>query len=365
MQYIFESRTHLNFISEHNEQFWQAIRKGDLELTQQLYTDEMALLRDETGNTALHVAAAAGKSKIVSYLMGKMNASDRNDRGETVLMQAVYANSKETVQLILDHEQKVDPEVRNSDGNTALLLATHLHLDDIALLLLHRGCSSYAVNSNGDGILHLASKNPHFTLQLLDTLEPSMLTWQNKLGETFLHLCEHPEIINKVSCAEDSVFDVVDNKDRTPLLSWASQGRMDLVENFVSLQHKAALNNRHRIFARDKNGQTTLHLLVAAAIHADLVAPKDMSNVLQHFKELVNVRDTADGSTPLHVACKVKVTNVNRQILLEFIRKLVVECHAHLDMRNFRGKRPAHTTHDPEILALLDGMSKIVMNERE
>lgn len=358
LQYIFEARTQLISMSERNERFWQAIRNGDLEQTRELFTEEMAMLRDQVGNNALHAAASSGKSQIVSYLMERMELFDRNDRGETVLMQAIYANSKETVQLILD-EQDIDLEVRNNDGNTALLLAAQLCLNDVVPLLMHCGCSPYARNNDGRGILHLASKDKQLMLELLDKVDPCMLSWQDNHGETFLHLCQDPHIINKVvelnSCQDSTVLDISDNQGRTPLLTWASRGRMDLVEAFLS--HKAATMDR--LCARDKDGQNVLHLMVAA-LNAKFIEPKNLSHFLERFKDLVDVRDDLDGSSPLHVASKGKVTNDNRQFLFNFIRSLVIEFHARVDVRNSKGKRPAHIAQDPELLALLDGNQTIV-----
>ena len=81
-----------------------------------------AHVRDNGGNTALHIAAFHGCLEVSCILLQHNAEIDaRNDNGSTPLLRASKAGHLDVVQLLLSHD--ADAHVRDSNGNTALHLA--------------------------------------------------------------------------------------------------------------------------------------------------------------------------------------------------------------------------------------------------
>lgn len=81
-----------------------------------------AHVRDNGGNTALHIAAFHGCLEVSCILLRHNAEIDaRNDNGSTPLLRASKAGHLDVVQLLLSHD--ADAHVRDSNGNTALHLA--------------------------------------------------------------------------------------------------------------------------------------------------------------------------------------------------------------------------------------------------
>ncbi|KAI7874837.1 hypothetical protein K492DRAFT_240624, partial [Lichtheimia hyalospora FSU 10163] len=124
MQYILESRTHLASVSRRNDMLWTAIKSGDLDLVIQicgkhttmertsssarislsLPAVDITRVRDASGNNALMIAAVAGQTDIIEYMLQHHSSNDDlyNDR-ETLLMHPIRHES-----LVATH----DPEGR-------------------------------------------------------------------------------------------------------------------------------------------------------------------------------------------------------------------------------------------------------------
>jgi ankyrin repeat protein len=72
-------------------------------------------MKDELGNTALHMAAAAGHTPIVKKLLeNNANVNIQNNQGNTPLHQATWRNHPEIVKMLLNAGARVD--VRNQEG---------------------------------------------------------------------------------------------------------------------------------------------------------------------------------------------------------------------------------------------------------
>lgn len=88
---------------------------------------------DGSGNTALGLAVHFNMTAIATtVLQAKADPNASDDRGITVLMQAVLARQREVVEIMLDLGAKTDKQ--NKDGQTAIDLCE----DDVILHMLHR-----------------------------------------------------------------------------------------------------------------------------------------------------------------------------------------------------------------------------------
>jgi ankyrin repeat protein len=143
--------------------------------------------KDSGGDSALHIAAAAGAKEAVEFLLNKGFAIDaKGAKGRTPLMAGVMADRPEMVQWLL--RQGADPKLKDDDGFMALMLAVTAgrekavaelapyHREDLdsALLLAslvgeakvidaltNYGASVYARMEDGRTSLMLAAQNGH------------------------------------------------------------------------------------------------------------------------------------------------------------------------------------------------------------
>jgi uncharacterized protein len=120
-----------------------AFLQGVLDLAREGRGDELAEVIDRgvpvnltgsTGDSLLILAAYHDHPATVRVLLGRGAAPNRvNDRGQTALGAAVFRQSAESVQLLLEH--RADP---HAGGRSAVDIAAFFGLDEMAALLAAR-----------------------------------------------------------------------------------------------------------------------------------------------------------------------------------------------------------------------------------
>ncbi len=101
-----------------------------------------------TGDTALHVVATRRDATWLSFLLGKgADPNIRNSKGETPLMIASNLAFEEGVQLLIDGGAKVDEP--NSTGETPLISAVHRRDLVMIRMLLKGGANPDRADSSG------------------------------------------------------------------------------------------------------------------------------------------------------------------------------------------------------------------------
>lgn len=110
--------------------------------------------KDESGNTALHLAALDDNNLKLAQLLLDSGADvdAKNDRGVTALHTAAGKNDKELAKLLLD--RGADVNAKHGSGDTALRLAVFDSADeDMVQLLLDSGAEINAENWIGETTL--------------------------------------------------------------------------------------------------------------------------------------------------------------------------------------------------------------------
>ncbi|KAI7857603.1 hypothetical protein BDC45DRAFT_500209 [Circinella umbellata] len=341
LQYILESRVDLSAISHRNYLFWKTLEEGNpmippLSLQQQEENDikedtkdefkSLAQVRDCHGNNALLIAAAAGQSKSVAYLLDTLGSSthnDMNDAGETPLMLAVKSRSVDTVQILLNKDSFTRNKAihsKNREGDSALLLACALsnnnHQSDSTTLkqqeqqqeIINSLLSiknQWDKNRLGQGPLHIAitTSTTETSLYLMDHIPQDeekninrVLEWQNNQGETFLHLCQDSKILEKYFLMissnhpiDHSVLDIRDRQGRTPLLAWAAKNYIHMLDayiQYIDTNKEYTRLGKRRLYVTDSNGRTCLHLL--AMYNNKKLAPMSSSSSLLSFDSITS-----------------------------------------------------------------------------
>ncbi|KAL7069875.1 hypothetical protein ACQ4LE_010880 [Meloidogyne hapla] len=112
--------------------------------------------KNKTGQTALHYACSKDHVQIVQELLDKgadINAPD--ERGATPLHRAASKGNKRTVNLLLGYKNKLQINLVNREGDTALHLACEDDQQEVAILLANCGANISKTNREGKTPLDL------------------------------------------------------------------------------------------------------------------------------------------------------------------------------------------------------------------
>jgi peptidoglycan/LPS O-acetylase OafA/YrhL len=104
-----------------------------------------------TINSLLASAIAGKVDKVKALIDAGVSVNEKDERGNTPLIEASWAGRQDVVELLL--EEKADVNVFTSSSITALLAAVFQKHDAIALMLLERGANPNAVDAKGSSPL--------------------------------------------------------------------------------------------------------------------------------------------------------------------------------------------------------------------
>jgi len=123
---------------------------------------------------------------------------------------------------------------------------------EVTKLLLEAGANVNAVNSDGKTALHLASYGEYTSTVKILVEHNADLTIADKRGSTALHEAVDKAEIVEILLGKGTDIDVLDNEGRTPMLLSASRGKLESLE--LLLKHGGDL------WKPDGNGWTPLHV---------------------------------------------------------------------------------------------------------
>jgi serine protease inhibitor/ankyrin repeat protein len=140
---------------------WQAITEGHADTVKLLIASGADTeVKDERGDTALHIAAFGGDNELAKLLLERDTEVDaRNGAGDTPLHLAARQGDRLTVQLLVAHYAELN--AKNWAGLTPLHYAASQRHREIILLLLANGASVNAQDKHGNTPLHAAAVRGH------------------------------------------------------------------------------------------------------------------------------------------------------------------------------------------------------------
>ncbi|XP_066251556.1 putative ankyrin repeat protein RF_0381 [Euwallacea similis] len=223
-------------------------------------------VKDNHGQTPLHIAARSGSLNIVKYLINKsadINAKDKYD-------------------------------------NTPLHLAADTGEFDIVKYLIIKGNNINAEGERGWTPLHIAAKNGELNMVEYLVKKYANIDAKDNYGGTPLHLAaELGEFsIVKYLINKGAYVDARDGWYRTPLFYAADSRKLDVV--------KYLAKKNANVNAKDENGSTPLYL-------ASMKGKADVVKVLLKYDADVNAKNN-EGKTALYYAAKY-----NHQELVELL----------------------------------------------
>jgi len=256
-------------------------------------------LRDNDGHTPLHLAAAAGNTSTVPYLLSAgSDVRSCNTRGEYPLTLAARYGRNDTVKLLLQSCSAVNCEVI---VNSALRAAIVDGQVDTTALLLESGAA--VSGGENEKPIHVASRMGHKEIvsQLLQY--GASLTSRTETGNTALHLASetgHLSLVKYLVKLDSNGLNNPNYENETPLHLSARSGRYYLVTYFTE--------KGCNINAPSANGATCLHVASENGHY------RTVEYLLKHGAE-VNAVNSAD-QTPLLIAASRGQTRIVELLLL-------------------------------------------------
>ncbi|KAI9268712.1 hypothetical protein BY458DRAFT_533830 [Sporodiniella umbellata] len=339
----FIPHSNIHELSLNNQRLWASIQANDLASFEKYYNDMTALEpRDRQGNNVLLKACLEGQASLVQWILTRQDGvklSDLNDRGMTPLMCAVQACSFPTVLLLLkDTQVRETLDALDKEGDSVLMYLgrTQATLEMLEAVFAH-GTPSPCNARTGQTVLHLASHSPEFTQRLLHAFKGAE-HWADSAGNTLYHVSRDPHWLKT---APVHALTRLNFQGQSPLWTWASEGRLDLLQLFPTL-----------VVGADRSGRSVLHAIAARL-------PKGITGGLElihRYRDQIKAQDWPDHNTPLHIALE-QATPASIPLVLEFVQTLC--CYgASLDFKNVKGERPVDLCHLPHLCQALDGKKK-------
>lgn len=260
---------------------------------------------DETGRTALAVAAHCGKEDVTSLLL-QSNAKANTQDGTlmTPLHLAASRGYTGVVKLLLGED--VDIDGRDSKGRTPFWIAADAGYIETARLLLDCGCKVNSRATDQMTALHTAAKRGDLeTVTFLLRGRIDIHAKDTKLQTALHHACKsgHVEVARQL-ISSGAKIEAIGEQQATPLICAAAKGQWSIA---YLLLKKGAL-----IGSVDENGMNALHRASENG-HVDVVE-------LLVKKKASMTATTKRGLNALHVASKKKEFAVVEFLLREKAR---------------------------------------------
>jgi uncharacterized protein len=222
-----------------------------LQITLQNGADVLVPAAD--GTTALHLAAAAGRTDSCELLLARANSlvHIKNVNGCTAIMQAVAFGSLDTVKILCQYG--ADINILNSHSVTPLIAACVYKRADIVAFLIEAGADMNAVDCDGHRPLVIAVQNNCAALVQLLLDQGADIAATDAAGKSVMFAAAAAGLLSMMELLVQHGLSVtaVDNNECTLLMTAAVGGHKPAAEWL--LQRGAAVN------AVDIEGCTALH----------------------------------------------------------------------------------------------------------
>jgi cytohesin len=256
--------------------FFNALKEGELVKVKKCLERGISVeVRDEDGNTPLHVAASRGHLHIAKLLVESgADVNARNSEGMTPLHLAALHGHAEVAGLLI--ESGADVNAKDEHGKTPLhLAASHV---DVARILVERGAEVNAGDESGYTPLHAAAASGSAEVARLLLERGADVSAKDGRGFTPLHwasvLCNVR--VARLLLERGADPNARDERGETPLHWAAVKGHVDAVELLV--KHGADVN------ARNGDGDTPLHLAAGKGCNISLLGERPTPSDLRRMR---------------------------------------------------------------------------------
>ncbi|KAG7167147.1 ankyrin repeat domain-containing protein 16-like isoform X1 [Homarus americanus] len=282
-----------------------AVQRGDLnwleKYTSENEVDWRTCIHRKSGDTALHIAAVAGCTQIMSWLLA--NGCDvclekQNMDGKRPLHSAAQAMHFPIVKILLDHGATVDP-IKRGDW-TPLMLACAKRCLKVIQLLVEHGANLRWVNKDGWTSFLIACREGFECIvnYLLD-VDSSLWNTVSNNGRTPLHTAAmhgHESVVKILLHRGNYKKDEDDACGNTPLMEAFRMGHLNIARLLI-IEHGTDIK------VRDKTGRTAFHIAAEAG------QLESVKTLIETYGVDVNLLSDA-GSSAVHCAAREGQTEV-------------------------------------------------------
>ncbi|CAH8379731.1 unnamed protein product [Eruca vesicaria subsp. sativa] len=252
-----------------------AVREGKTEILLEMIGEhddgaelkELLAEQNQSGETALYVAAEFGHTDMVKILMKHSDSALAGTKAKNGF-DAFHIAAKNGNLKVLDVLMEANPELSftfDSSKTTALHTAASQGHGEIVCFLLEKGVDLAAIaRSNGKTALHSAARNGHTEIvKELIAKKVGMVTRVDKKGQTALHMAvkgQNTEIVDALMKANPSLINAEDNKGNTPLHIAVRKNRVEIVQTVLQYDEVSRV-------AVNKSGETSLDIAEKTGLH--------------------------------------------------------------------------------------------------
>uniref|UniRef100_A0A0E0BG37 PGG domain-containing protein n=1 Tax=Oryza glumipatula TaxID=40148 RepID=A0A0E0BG37_9ORYZ len=266
-------------------------------IVQLLALDSILGCKNEAGDTALHLAARNGHGAAVEALVSAAApelSSELNAAGVSPLYLAVMSKSVTAVKAIITTCSDASPVGPNKQN--ALHAAVFQSSEMVDLVLKWKPALSGQCDVKGSSPLHLASSDGDRSIvsAIVRAAPPSTAFLKDSDGLSAIHVAArmgHHHVVEELISAWPDAAELRDGRGRTFLHAAAEKGHAPVISLAVKNPMLCGIVN-----AQDKDGNTALHLAVAAAASKGLAALLSAGDNVR-----VNIMNN-DGYTPFDLA---------------------------------------------------------------
>ncbi|MFC1603384.1 ankyrin repeat domain-containing protein, partial [Planctomycetota bacterium] len=192
-------------------------------------------VKNETGNTLLHLAAQGAHKDVVELLVEKsVNINARNNEGRAPTHLAAQRGQRDMIKLLL--EKGADVNAKDNDGNTLLQHALQQRRWSIAKDLIDAGVEVNATNNSGKYPLHIAARRRRDDLikQLLG--KGADVNAKDKEGDTALSMAAQGDHLKTMELliSRGADIHIKDNKGKFLADQCLGSGRKSIVDMLIA-----------------------------------------------------------------------------------------------------------------------------------
>lgn len=178
-----------------NSTLLKAVQAGNVELVRTIITfpDVDLNYKDNNGDTPLILATLKGHTEVARVLLtddhvkNTIRINEPGRYGRTALIWAAIWGREEITDLLLEHTDEVQINIRDEDGNTALMFSVYYEHINIFKQLLLKKAQVNITNKAGDSALTWSAYKKDFTfIYHLSLKRPQLIFNNDYIKEAYL-----------------------------------------------------------------------------------------------------------------------------------------------------------------------------------
>lgn len=235
-----------------------AARSGDLEVVLEIINGcgeeglkELLYKQNQSGETALYVAAECGHVELVEEMMKHYDvgsAALKAKNGFDAFHIAAKLGKLGVLKALMEAIPQLLATVDQSNTTPLHTAAAQGHVEVVSFLLERNSSLATIARNNGKTALHSSARYGHFeVVKAILSKEAGIVAWSDKKGQTALHMAvkgTSAEVVDELIASDAASLTMPDGKGNTALHIATRKGRPQIVQTLLKHQgiNKEAIN---------------------------------------------------------------------------------------------------------------------------